>query len=159
MTIEIFTLASAGFLSLASIFYIPKKQLRKALLAFLIFQASTWLISLLLVHSKEIVMNFREFPKATRVDFIPHFLLYPIIFTWFILLYPKDKSIWIKMIHYAIFISLPMLFIFFTSTFTNLRRPVSGTFYDNIVPNYLIFFCQFRLCQLYIDWFFKKKDL
>jgi len=99
VTLERFILIAAASLSIASILYTPKGQLRKAILSFLAFQATSWFISILLVQINAIEFPVREFSKATNVVFTPQFFIYPAFFTWFIFLFPWKRTIIHKTLH------------------------------------------------------------
>jgi hypothetical protein len=156
MSIEFFVLILVTVSSLASLLYIPKSKYRKALLSFLILQAVTWFLSILSVYNNRFVYPIREFAKATKVGFIPQFLFFPMIFTWFILLYPSSKNIIKKILHYMIFTSLVVWYIYFTCIYTNLRKYTDGIIYIRILMDYLTIGVSFRLCHLYVEWFFNK---
>ena len=70
MSIGRFILLAITLFSILSIIYILKQKYRKALLSFLSFQATTWLVSLLLVQSNQVSYPVRIFPKATRASFL-----------------------------------------------------------------------------------------
>ena len=157
MPIEKFIFIAIAVMSIASLIYIPKEEVRKALLSFLIFQTTTWATSIALVEKGTIIYPVKEFTKAANVNFTPQFLLYPTIFMWFILLFPKNKNILMKIIHYGIFVSIMVWFIFFTSKYTNISVFPNSTDYSAIKNGYIRNFLQFAFSHLYITWFFNKE--
>lgn len=157
MTIENFTFIAASVISIVSIVYVKRQDIRKAVLCLFVFQSATWLVSNVLVDSGKIIFPTRILIKSTRVDFLPQFLFYPVAFMWFILLYPSNRSALFKFLHYIIFISIPVWFIYFEVNYTDLRRPGDESVFLQFLMNYLSFFIQFRLCHIYIRWFLKEK--
>lgn len=158
MQIEKFILIAIALISISSLIYIPKKELRKALLSFLIFQATTWATSIALVQKGTIIYSIKEFPKAVNVNLIPQFLFYPTIFMWFILIFPKNRNILIKVMHYVIFVSIMVWFIFFTARYTNIHIFPNSTNRSIVTKGYVRSFLQFAFSHLYITWFFRKES-
>jgi hypothetical protein len=157
MKIERFIFIAIAVISISSMIYIPEERIRKALLSFMAFQSTTWLVSILLVQSGKASYPVREFVKATSVNFIPQFIFYPTIFMWFILLFPKDRSILIKIMHYIIFVSIMQWFIYFTYKYTDIYSfPVKND-YLLVARGYLRNLIQFVICHLYITWFFRNE--
>ena len=154
--IEQFIFIAIAVISISSIIYIPKAKIRLALISFLAFQATTWFTSIILVQAGKAVYPVREFVKATNVNFIPQFLFYPSIFMWFILLFPKERSLLIKMIHYVLFVSIMLWFIYFTYKYTDIYRFPNATDYSIVTKGYARNFLQFGICHLYVTWFFSK---
>jgi hypothetical protein len=159
MSIESFILIAATLLTLSSMLYIPKNKRRTALLSYSAFSATTWLVTILLAYNNKVTYPVRIFTRSTKITFIPEFLLYPMAFTWFILLYPNDKVLIRKVLHFIIFISIPVMYIYFISVYTNLENYIGTTAIKFVLSTYVNFFIQFRLCQLYVGWFFSKKHL
>jgi hypothetical protein len=157
MTIERFIFIAIAVISISSFLYIPKEKVRVALLSFVTFQATSWFVSNMLVQFDMISYPVREFTKATNVNFIPQFILYPALFTWFILLFPEKRSILMKAIHYIIFVSLMVWFIYFTSQYTNIHEFPNSTNNFNFAQGYLRNLSQFAICHIYIIWFFKNE--
>jgi hypothetical protein len=157
MTIERFILIAIATLSMSTIIYIPKEQIRKALLSFLAFQTTTWFTSIILVQRGKAEFPVREFIRATSVNFVPQFIFYPTLFMWFILLFPKNKSIPVKITHYILFVSIMVWFIYFTSKYTDIYNFPNSTDFSTIARGYTRNLFQFAICYFYITWFFKKE--
>ena len=62
-----------------------------------------------------------------------------------------------KIIHYGIFVSIMVWFIFFTSKYTNISVFPNSTDYSAIKNGYIRNFLQFAFSHLYITWFFNKE--
>ncbi|WP_369699115.1 CBO0543 family protein [Paenibacillus silviterrae] len=103
---ERFIFIAITLVSLSTLMYIREKEIRKALLSFVTFQATTWLTSILMVQYGKIEYPVREFQTATAVNFVPQFIFYPTLFTWFILLFPTNRSLVIKIMHYILFVCI-----------------------------------------------------
>lgn len=73
-------------------FYVPKAKHRLAFISLITFEATTWASINILVQSNQISFPVREFAKATQVGFLQNFLFYPMIFAWFMILYPAGPS-------------------------------------------------------------------
>lgn len=156
MSIERFILIAMIIISISTILYIPKDQFRKALLSLLVFQATTWFVSIVLVQTGSTVYPVREFMKATSVVFTPEFFFYPINFVWFIFLFPHKLSSAYKILHWIIFISISSWSVYFLGKYTNFTEPVKNSPILNMFNTYWLFALQYLFCFLYIKWFFKK---
>ncbi len=148
-----------SLISISSLLFIPKEKIRIALISFIAFQTTTWLTAIILTQLGNVVYPVREFVKATNINFIPQFLFYPSIFVWFILLFPKDKSTLIKMVHYTFFVSIMWWFIYFTYKYTDIYSFTSSSDSLIIIKGYSRNFLQFAICHLYINWFESKEKL
>lgn len=159
MTQEHFIMAAVSAITVASVFYIPKDKYRLALISFVSSQAITWAGSLIQVQLGAYEYPVREFPVATRGSFLHLFLFAPMIFTWFILVFPSGASLFRKILHYFIFVSVVVWFIIYISYYTDLQNQLKGTALTQIIGYYFRFTIYFVLCKLYISWFAKKVNL
>lgn len=156
MTIERFTLISMVIFSIVSVFYIPKEKIRIALVAFVTFQATTWFLFILLVEIGYVASPVREFVKATRTAFIPAYFFNPMIFTLYIILFPKKSNFLLKLSHYLIFVSIIVGIAYFTVIYTDIYEILKGSILSQLINAYLRNIVQFALCHLYIKWLFNK---
>ncbi len=154
MSIERFILFSGIIIFIGALLYIPKGQLRKAFLAFILFQATTWSISLVLVQMDILQFPLREFPKATGSVFIPQFFIYPAFFTWFYLFLPYKPSKLYRTLHWLISISMPVYFAYFIAVYTDLSQFTKGSLIRNLVYLYAEFGFQYVVCFRYLQWFY-----
>jgi hypothetical protein len=159
LTIEWFILIAISVISLGSILYIPSEKYRLALVSFLAFEATTWASINILVQTGAIAFPIRIFTRATQVGFLQNFMFYPVIFVWFMLLYPSNLHIIRKILHYLFFVSAVVWFIFFISIYTDLEHFTKGTKLTQLSRLYPSFLLQFGLCHLYVHWFFRKTKL
>lgn len=157
MSIERFVLIAVNAFAVFSLVLLPKQNYRKALLAFVVFQATTWFVSIMLVQFNIMDYPVRLFVKATRVNFFNEFLFYPSTFMWFVNFYPKDRSLIIKILHRLFFISISVWFIYFISTYTNLSRFGANLKYPTYIGTYIRFTIQYEICYFYINLFCKKR--
>ncbi len=158
MTIEHFIQIAVGVVSVVSILYIPKTKYRLALLSFLSLEATTWASINILVQIDAISFPVREFTKATQGGFIQNFIFYPMIFAWYMVSYPNKSAVIRKILHYIIFVSAVVWFIYFISVYTGLEDFIKGTKQSQLIRLYISFMLQFGLCHLYIKWFSKNTD-
>lgn len=157
MNIERFILFSGIIIFIAAFLYIPKGQLRQALLAFVLFQATTWFISLVLVQMNILQFPVREFPKATGSVFIPQFFIYPAFFTWFYLCLPYKSSKHYRILHWLISISIPVHFAYFIAVYTDLSQFTKGSLLRNLAYLYGEFGFQYFVCFRYLKWFYSEE--
>jgi hypothetical protein len=157
---EQFILSAISLASLASLFYIPKTKYRLAFISFLAFEATTWASINILVQTGEISFPVRViFTRATQVGFVQNFMFFPMIYAWFMLLYQKKATIAGKILHYIIFVSVVVWFIYFFSIYTELEDFLKGSVCSQMVRLYISFLIQFLLCRIYINWLSKKTNV
>jgi len=159
LTIERFILISVFAISITSIFYIPKEKYRLALVSFLMFQSFTWPAIIILVELGKIEFPVREFTRATQGGFTTNYLFYPMIFVWFILMFPVRASLLKKILHYFIFISFIVWFTNFTAVYTKLEHALTGTLFSQTLRSYISFLFYFSISHVFILWFTKKSNL
>lgn len=158
MSVERFILIAMSIFTIISIFYIPKSKHRLAFVSFLVFEATTWLTINILVQTGGVTYPVRLFPRASQAGVLQNFVFYPIIFTWFIILFPRKAPLTNKILHYVVFISAFVWIIFFLSAYTGLQEFVKGTGVSHIVRLYISTSLQFVLCHGYVTWFSKKAN-
>lgn len=156
MPMERFILIAISVAAVISLFYIPKPYYRLALISFLAFEATTWASMIILVQIGEIAFPVRTFARATQAGFLQNFICYPVIYAWFMITYRNRATLTGKLLHYIVFISAIVWFIYFTSMYTELEEFLTGTPYTQLIRLYLSFAFQFALCHLYITWLNKK---
>ncbi|MBM7602572.1 putative membrane protein [Metabacillus crassostreae] len=156
MTIEQFIMFFLFIIPIASLLYIPREKLRLAIVSFLVFHAFTWAGCIILVQTGSIEYPVRIFTYSTKVGFTQNFLFIPMVFTWFILIFPINSSFTKKVLHYFIFISIIVWFIYFISIYTNLQEFLKETEKSQPMRLYINFAFYFVICHLYVDWFSKK---
>lgn len=159
MTLDNFVRLSITAISVVSIFYIPKNKYRLAVVSFLIAQAVAWASSLVVVQLGLISYPVRLFPKATRGSFVHLFVFLPTLYTWFILLFPKNAA-WLKRVmHYFVFVSISAWYIYFMIVYTNLQRFTKGSLTFQFAFMYIRYLVFFFIMRLYITWFTKRTNM
>ncbi len=123
------------------------------MISFLVFHAFTWAGCIILVQTGSIEYPVRIFNHATKVGFTQNFLFIPSIFMWFILTFPSSEPMLKKIIHYVLFISMIVWFVYFISVYTDLQEFLKGTNKSQPVRLYINFASYFVVCHLYIKWF------
>lgn len=156
ITIERFILLAVSLGAIISVFYIPKCKRREAVVAFAAFQTTTWTVINILVQIGAVAFPVREFQIATRVGVSQNFFVFPIIFTMFIVLYPEKMHFVWRVLHYGVFISVIVWFVYFISVYTDLEEFGKGSRLSQIIRLYRDFSLQFILCHKYVKWFSKK---
>lgn len=155
MTVEVLVLVLMWVIGILSFLIItPKDRKRRFLLAFLICQALTWLIALLLVKYNRISYPVREFPKATDIQVTLNYLFYPLICGFYIIFEPK-RNYWVRILYLSLWVSGLVLSIVMIEKYTNLITFVHYAWYWS----WLNFFCLFTVSNLLYQWFFKDKAL
>ncbi|MDF2988595.1 MAG: hypothetical protein K0R50_4105 [Eubacterium sp.] len=159
MTLEHFILVAITAVSIASVFYIPRNKYRLALISFCIFQTLTWAVTIILVQIGSIEYPVREFSRATQVGFLTNYIFFPMVYVWYILLFPSIAFWAKKILYFFIFISIIVWFIYFTAVYTDLENLKRGTPHSQIIRLYINFSIDFIICHIYISWFSKKEAL
>ena len=154
MPIERFILIAILVLCLASFAYIPRRRVRRALLAFLAIQAANWSVPIGLVQTGIVAFPVRGFPAATKIAFLPEFVLCPTIFMWYVILHPDRARFLVKLGHLAFFVSLIVAFIYFCNIYTDLYESQKASAEGYALLAYAVYIPIFLLCHLYISWFF-----
>lgn len=153
-------MVAATAASFISIFYIPKKSYRLALVSFLLAQVISWPIPLILVQIGYVEFPVRDFVRAARAVFSIHYIIAPMVFAWFILLFPQNASALRKIIHCSIFVSILVWFIHYISYYTDLQEYLKGTPpLLNALFLYTRNFAYFIVCYFIIKWFSIKTNV
>jgi hypothetical protein len=159
VTLERFIIVAMATISIASVFYIPKEKYRLALISFLVFQVITWAGSIILIQIGLIEYPVREFTRATRGSFVLLFVFLPMIYSWFILIYPNKAPLMMRILHYFIFTSISVWFMYFICVYTGLQKFLKYTMLFNVIALYIRLLIYFKICHVYIKWFSKKANL
>jgi hypothetical protein len=169
MTIERFIFIAISIISISSVLYIPKEKARKALLSFMVFQATTWLVSIILVQSGKtsypvtlmgiwfIVVELgwieypvREFHKANATSFTFEYIVLPLICIFFNLYFPENKGLYKKTKYYITFLTIFTLIEYTVEKYTLIIKYVHWEWYTTFITmGMLIYFVR----SVY-KWFF-----
>jgi hypothetical protein len=159
LSIERFITVAIAAISIVSVFYIPKEKYRLALISFLLFQAISWATSLIHIEIGLLENPVREFSRATQNSFINLFLFYPMAYTWFIIIFPHNKSAIKKILHYFIFVSFFVWYGYFRAVYTDLANLLKLSLFSHVILFYIEFSVYFITCRTFILWFSKKANL
>jgi hypothetical protein len=159
MNQDSFISISVTVASVVSIFYIPKKSYRLALVSFLACQVFSWPMPLIFTQIGYMAFPARMFMHATKINFIVLYLFFPMVFAWFMLLFPQKASIWRKAVHYFIFVSIIVWSTYYMSVYTHLQEFLKGTMQFNVAVLYLRIYMYTITSHLFIKWFSKRTNV
>lgn len=135
--------------------FIPRKDLRKGSLAFLMFQAIIWLCDMPSFQFGLLSAPVRLFPKATDLTITINYLFYPVLFSIFYVNRRQMVTLWSKLIYFFIWTSVITLFDIILERYTDLLEYGLLTWYGMwIYINFL-----FYVSQVCCNWFYKDKAL
>lgn len=156
MNKDIFILISAWIITFTMlVFFIPKNKIREALFVFLLKQAITWLIGLLVVELRLIEYPVELFFKyATKTSFSFEYFIYPSICAVFNLNYPARKNKVQQFLYYSYFCSIMTIIEVLCEKYTNLIKYIHWTWYITWITLFLTFYISRKI---YL-WFFKIKQ-
>lgn len=129
-----------------------RRRVRATILLVLIFQALTWLLSLVLTSLALFEFPVRELPKATSINFTFEFILFPTYAVWFHYTYPERKSRVRQIAHYALFATLFVAFYSLIDRFTSLVK-----FHGSPAWLYLTFPTALYITRQVFLWFVRKE--
>lgn len=153
--IERVILGSVWVICFISIWFIPREKAAKASFVFLVTQFFTWITGLTVVEFGWIEYPVHEFYKANATSFSFEYFVLPITTIFFILYYPKNKSIKSKILYYVLFSSLLTLFEFCLEKYTLLIKYNSWRWYWTWITVPVVFYgvrCVYK-------WFYKIKRI
>lgn len=150
-TIEI---SSWIIVSLLLIKFTPKNKIRETLVVFLFKQALTWIFGLIVVQKNLISYPYRLFfKKENKANFSFEYFIYPGLCALFSLYYPKNKSTFLKTLHYFISTSVIVIFEIIAVKYTKLIKYKKWTWYWSFITIWITDY----LTQAFHNWFFKTK--
>ncbi|MFE8694923.1 CBO0543 family protein [Cytobacillus sp. FJAT-53684] len=140
-----------GFIGL--ILFIPRKDRRKGLLAFLMFQAIVWLCDMPSFRYGLLSAPVRLMPNATELPLTINYFFYPVLFSIFYVNKRVKDSLWSKIIYFFVWVSVITLYDIVIERYTDLLEYGSLTWWGMWV--YIVFL--FYVSQVCCNWFFKDK--
>ncbi|MDN4495499.1 CBO0543 family protein [Ureibacillus aquaedulcis] len=135
--------------------FVPRKDRRKGLLAFMVFQSFIWLCDMPSFKYGLLSAPVREFPKATDLSITINYFFYPILFSIFYVRRRVKTALWSKFIYFAGWISGISLFDVVLERYTDLLEYGSLTGYGMWIYIAILFL----VSQFCCNWFFKDKSL
>ncbi|WP_257535724.1 CBO0543 family protein [Mesobacillus foraminis] len=148
--IAMWLLGSAGFT-----LFIPRKDWRKGIIAFLMFQAIIWLGDMITFKFDWQHSPVRLFPKATDMPLTLDYFFYPVLFALFYGTKKLRGSLRSRFIYFFVWISVLTLFDSVIERYTDLLEYETATWYLIMLEFGLLYYVSEVCC----NWFFKDKAL
>ncbi|WP_449536500.1 CBO0543 family protein [Ferdinandcohnia sp. Marseille-Q9671] len=142
-----------GFVAL--ILFIPRKDRRKAALAFLMFQGIIWLCDMPSLTYGFLRAPVRFFPKATDLPLTIDYFFYPALFSIFYIHRKVNSNPLARISYFLVWISIITLFDIVIERYTDLLEYGLITWYGMWVYIWFLFY----VSQVCCDWFYKDKAL
>lgn len=136
------------------ILFIPRRERRKGLLAFLMFQAIVWLFDMPSFQFGLLSAPVRLLPKATDLPLTINYFFYPVLFSIFYVNRRVNGSLWSRMTYFFVWVSVFTLFDIVIEKYTDLLEYGLLKWYGMWM--YMIFL--FYMSQVCSNWFFKDKS-
>lgn len=138
---------------LALVIWLPRKNIRHALVIFFFKQFMTWILGLTVVELGLITYPVREFKKASHTSFSFEYFIYPAICVLFNLYYPHGKSLARRIGWFLLFPTWMTILEVMIEHHTKLIDYIHWTWYWT----WLSLFITFVFSFLFYHWFFKLK--
>ncbi|KKI91322.1 hypothetical protein WQ54_15370 [Bacillus sp. SA1-12] len=152
MRIEWWLLLSVYVFATGILFFIPKKKIRLAVVAFLFKQIITFLIGLVVVELGLIEYPIRLFASINRTSFTYEYYAFPVACAVFNVWYPNNRSKLIQFGYYAGFTSVLTIAEVIIEKYTELIYYIHWEWYISWITICLSFF----LSRIFCVWFFAK---
>jgi hypothetical protein len=131
--------------------FIPKNKIREANVVFLFKYLLSWTLSIIISNYNLIIYPVRLFPYSHKTSFTFESFVYPALCAIFNINFPKDKSSFIKFMHYFYYCTVVTVLEIFTEKYTNILKYVHWTWYITWITLFITFF----ISRKYYLWFFK----
>lgn len=135
------------------IVFIPRKEKRKGILVFMIFQAIIWLCDMFSFSNNLLSAPVRFFPKATDLTVTINYLFYPMLFSLYYVHRKANGSLKYRITYFLIWVSSVTLFDMLIERHTNLLEYDRITSFGMWVYNGFIFF----MSQMCCSWFYRGR--
>jgi hypothetical protein len=137
---EWFIIYTVWFLSVVSLFFIPKQKRREASLIFLLTQFLSWIFGLLVVELGLIEYPVRELSKANATSFSFEFFVLPLLCIFFNLYFPESKTFHKKLLYYISFL-LPFTIVeYFAEKYTLILKYIHWQWYTTFITMFILFY-------------------
>ena len=133
---------------------VRRGTLRECLFLFLIAQAVTWPITILMVLTSSVESPVRLFPKATDSNFILPFVLSPALFVMYYLHYPRKNGCFWQLSYTLIVAGISVLAQVALQKYTNLLVYINFSGYTLWVITILAYY----VLRRYINWYFSQLE-
>lgn len=148
-------LAVAGIICFLVLPFIRGKDVVKAAFIFLQTQFFSWMLGLIVVQSGWLDYPVREFAKANATSFLFEYMLFPVMTIVFILKYPSNKSLIIRIAYYATVVSVFTFVEFIVEKYTLIIQYHAWKWYWTWVTVALTFY----IVMVIYKWFFRIKKI
>ncbi|MBL4954354.1 hypothetical protein JK635_19515 [Neobacillus sp. YIM B02564] len=142
-----------GFI--AFLLFIPRKEWRKGLLAFLMSQAVIWLCDMPSFKYGLLSAPVRELPKATDLPLTINYFFYPVLFAIYYVRYQPKSSLWYRFTYFFVWATGTTLFDIMLERYTDLLEYQLLTWYGMWI---YIGFLNY-VSQACCNWFYKDEAL
>lgn len=153
--IEKILLAGAVIAFFIAVGFIPRNKADRASFVFLLTQFFTWILGLIAVEFAWLDYPFHELSKANSTSFIFEYLMLPIIAIFFILHYPNNKSLRVKIPYYVSFISAFTLIEYFLEKYSMVIKYHSWKWYWTWISMALVIY----MVMIIYKWFYRVKNV
>ncbi|RID89170.1 hypothetical protein D1953_00970 [Peribacillus asahii] len=137
------------------ILFIPRKNRRKGLFAFMMFQSIIWLCDMPAFKYGLLSAPIREFPKATDLALTINYFFYPALFSIFYVHKKVKDGLWSRFAYFFVWVSIITLCDIVIERYTDLLEYGLLTWYGMWIYIGFLFFVS-RVC---CNWFFKDNTL
>lgn len=148
-------LTGAGIACFIAIWFIPRKKADKASFIFLLTQFFTWILGIIAVEFAWLDYPVRELSKANSTSFIFEYFLLPTITIFFILHYPSNKPLRLRILYYVTFSSSFTLIEYFLEKYTMVIKYHSWKWYWTWISMSLVFY----IVMVIYKWFYKVRRI
>jgi hypothetical protein len=135
------------------ILFIPQKDRRKGLLAFLLFQAIIWICDMPSFTYGLLSAPVRLLPKATDLSVTINYFFYPVLFSIYYVHNRAKRSRWSRFTYFFVWVSIITLYDVVLERYTDLLEYGRMTWFGMWL--YIGFL--FYVSQVGCNWFYKVK--
>lgn len=133
--------------------YVPRRQVRHGVLAFLYMQLVSWLFGILVVEKGLIKYPVREFKKAYNGSFSFEYFFFPALSALFNIYYPEEKNKLMKFLYIASYTAFVVINEVILEKYTNLIKYINWKWYWSLLSVGLSYYSS----RIFYRWFFKEK--
>jgi hypothetical protein len=143
------------FGTLVFFLFVPLKDMRKGIFAFLMFQAIIWISDMSTFAMDWLHSPVHLFPKATDLPLTLDYFFYPVLFALYYVNKKSKDGLWYRFKFFFVWISVITFFDSMIERYTNLLEYDTMTWYWI----WLYFAFLYYVGQVCCNWFFKDKAL
>ncbi|MBM7602573.1 hypothetical protein JOC75_000543 [Metabacillus crassostreae] len=140
---------------LTAILFIPYKKADKASFIFFMSQFFTWILGLSVVELGWLEYPVREFAEVNKTSLLFEYVVFPITTIFFILHYPRKKTLKIRSGYYFTIISFFTIIEYLLEKYTMVIEYHSWDWYWTWISLFSLFYIEMVIYK----WFFKLKQV